>query len=67
MKLIHDWRESWKWFSIQLAALTTALPLAWVMIPADVKAYMPDGWEPWAFVVLGAATLIGRLIPQGET
>ena len=67
MKLIPDWKEAWRWFSVQALAAIIALPIVWGMLPADVKALLPDGWEPWAFVVLAAAGLIGRVIDQNRT
>jgi hypothetical protein len=67
MKLIPDWKEAWRWFSVQALAAIIALPIVWGMLPADVKALLPDGWEPSAFVVLAAAGLIGRVIDQNRT
>lgn len=66
MKLIPDWKQAWRWFSVQALAAIMALPIVWGMLPADVKGFLPDVWEPWVFVVLAAAGIVGRLIDQNR-
>jgi hypothetical protein len=64
MRLVPDWREAWKWFSMQFAALIIALPVAWMAVPEEVKAYLPDKWKPWIMVALGVCVFLGRIIDQ---
>ena len=64
MKLVPDWKESWRWFSVQVLAVLAALPLVWVALPADVKGYLPDSLEPWVLFVLAAGGIVGRLVDQ---
>lgn len=64
MKLVSDWKEAWRWFSVQAFAAIVALPFVWVALPADVKGFLPDTAEPWIFMAIAAAGLIGRLVDQ---
>jgi ABC-type uncharacterized transport system permease subunit len=64
MKLVPDWREAWSWFSVQSLAILAALPLVWSMLPADLKGYLPDGWEPYVLLAVALGGLVGRLIDQ---
>lgn len=64
MQLVPDWKESWRWFSVQVLAVLAALPLVWVALPADAKAFLPDSLEPWVLAALAAGGLIGRLVDQ---
>lgn len=66
MKLIPDWKDAWKWFSVQALAVLVALPLVWASLPADLKAFVPDGWERWILIAVAAAGLIGRIIDQNR-
>lgn len=66
MKLVPDWKQAWRWFSVQALAAIVALPLVWGMLPSDVKAFLPEGWEPWVLVSLAAAGIIGRVIDQNK-
>jgi hypothetical protein len=66
MKLIPDWRQAWKWFSVQAFAIIIALPVIWMALPADVKAYLPDSWKPWIMVALAAAGILGRIVDQNK-
>jgi hypothetical protein len=67
MKLIPDWKQAWRWFSVQALALIIALPVAWAMLPADAKAFLPDSWEPWVLVILAAGGIVGRIIDQNKS
>jgi len=66
MNLVADWKDAWKWFSVQALVVIAALPVIWAALPADTKALVPDGWEPWIFFVLAIAGVIGRLIDQNR-
>lgn len=64
MRFVPDWKQAWKWFSMQVYALILAIPVVWMGLPADVKAMVPNGWEPWVFVVLAVVGGLGRVIDQ---
>ena len=66
MKLIPDWRQAWKWFSVQAFAVIIMLPMIWASLPADAKAYLPDAWKPWLMVALAVAGILGRIIDQNK-
>jgi hypothetical protein len=62
--MVQNWRQAWKWFSVQAFAVIIALPAVWMALPADVKAMVPDGWEKWIVTGIALAGLLGRLIDQ---
>jgi protein-S-isoprenylcysteine O-methyltransferase Ste14 len=66
MKFVENWKEAWKWFSVQALVVLAALPLVWTALPADAKRLLPDGWEPWVLFGLALAGLIGRLVDQNR-
>lgn len=66
MKLVSNWRDFWRWHSVQIAALIAALPVAWTAMPDDLKAYVPDEWRPYIAGGLFIAFVIGRLRDQGK-
>lgn len=60
MHLVENWKEAWKWFSVQ--AITAAF--VWEMLPEETKALLPDAIEPHvsaAFLIIAA---VGRVIDQ---
>lgn len=59
VELIDDWKESWKFLSVQLAAALALLDTAYEYLPA-VQAYLPEGWVKW----LALAVIAGRIIKQ---
>jgi len=65
MKLISNWKDSWKWFSTQAMLLAVAVQGAWDYIPADMRASLPDGFVTWATMGLLVLGIIGRTIRQG--
>lgn len=59
VKLIDDWKDSWKFLSVQLAAALALLDTAYEYLPA-VQTYLPEGWVKW----IALAIIIGRVIKQ---
>jgi hypothetical protein len=64
MKLVPDWKDVWRWHSAQLLAALTVLPLVWMELPPDVKAYIPPTWHPWIVAAMAFAGFVGRLRAQ---
>ena len=67
MRLVPDWRAAWRWFSVQALAAIVMLPVVWASLPTDVKAWLPDGAEPWVLATLAVAGIVGRLVDQKKT
>ena len=65
MKLVSDWRKSWRWFSVQILTALAALPLIWASIPADVQSFLPPEWRPYVLAAMALAGIAARLIDQG--
>lgn len=66
MRLVPDWRQAWKWFSVQAFAILAAVPLVWVNIPPEVQAYLPPEWRPYILALFALAGFIGRVTDQGK-
>lgn len=64
MKLIENWRQAWRWFSVQALAAIAMLPLIWPQLPPQVTEWVPDSWKPWIIVLLAIGGLTGRFIDQ---
>ena len=62
--MIAEWRQAWRWFSMQAMLLSGAVQAAWVALPADLKQYLPS----WLGLVLSLSVLVlglgGRLVRQ---
>ena len=65
MKPVKNWRQSWRWFSVQAMAMQGAVAGAWLAVPDDVRGAVPADWLAIAAVVLTALGVAGRLIDQG--
>ena len=59
VKLIEDWKQSWRFLSVQLAAAQALLDVAYEYLPA-VKSYLPEGWVKW----IALAIIVARVIKQ---
>lgn len=64
MKLVSDWKDAWRWFSVHIFLIIAALPPVWLSLPPDVKAFLPVEWRPWVFSVIAVAGVIGRVKDQ---
>lgn len=63
--LVPNWKRAWRWFSVQAMVLSTALLSTWALLPADLKARLPEDVGLWAAVATLAAGVIGRVVDQG--
>ena len=75
MKLIPQWREWHRFWSVRLqllgAAILTlaletpnALLTVWSMVPADLRAELPEGTGKWIGIAVIALGIIARLVQQ---
>jgi len=59
VKLIEDWKQSWRFLSVQLAAAQALLDVAYAYLPA-VQSYLPEGWVRWIALTI----IVARVIKQ---
>lgn len=64
MKLDPDWKRAWRWYSVQAMTLATALIGAWVAMPEDWRAIVPEGVAHAAAVVTLLLGIVGRVVVQ---
>ena len=64
MKLIQNWRKSYRMLSVQAMAVATAIQGAWMAMPDDMKASVPPQAVYWATMGLLAFGIAGRLVDQ---
>jgi hypothetical protein len=63
-KLVPDWRDSWRWWSVQAMTAAAALQGAWLAVPYDLKAHVPPPWPQLLTLGLLALGILGRLVDQ---
>lgn len=77
MKLIEDWRQGWRWWSVRtsaigaiLSGLALALPdsllAVWHLLPPGIAVMLPQGFFAIAPLLLFVGTLVSRFIRQRE-
>ena len=64
MKLIENWREAYRLFSVQAMAIATAGLAAWMVLPDDLKSSLPGWVDNAAAIVILVCGVLGRLIDQ---
>lgn len=75
MKLIPQWRDWHRFWSVRLqllgAAILTlaletpnALLTVWSMVPADLRSELPEGTGKWIGVAVIALGIVARLVRQ---
>lgn len=65
-KLVSDWKRAYRWLSVQAMLLSTALLSTWALLPADLKARLPDDVGLWAAVATLLLGVVGRVVDQGD-
>lgn len=74
-ELIEDWRDFWRFWSVRLAAVGTAITgllvafpdaalAAWAILPHELKSSIPPQYMPLIGVVVFALSIVARLVKQ---
>lgn len=74
-ELIENWRQCWRFWSVRLAAVGTALTglliafpdaalYAWALMPVEFKAAIPPQYMPLIGVGVFVLSIVARLIRQ---
>lgn len=77
LELIEDWRNFWRFWSVRLGVIGSALTgylvafpdqalQAWAMLPADLKAYLPERYMPLVDVKIFVLSMIARVVKQSK-
>jgi hypothetical protein len=65
MKLVDDWRDLWKWSSTHVVLIASAAPIAWMQLPQEFKATVPEHYMPYiGGVMFVAAFIVARVRKQ---
>jgi len=64
MKLIPNWKQSWRMFSMQAMTIATAIQGAWLAVPDDMKAGIDPALVNGACMALLVLGIVGRLVKQ---
>lgn len=64
MKLVSNWRASWKWASMHAMAAALAIQAAWVAIPSELQALVHPLIAHVMTAFLLVAGIVGRLVDQ---
>lgn len=67
MRLVANWKQSAKFATNWFHASQVAIAGSWLMIPADLKAYLPPKVLMGVAAFLGVAGIVARLIDQSAT
>lgn len=64
--LVDDWKQAWKWFSVQGMALAATIQATWILIPDDLRSAVPQNITSGITIGLLALGVFGRVVRQGD-
>jgi len=64
MKLIENWRQAWRFLSVQAMTLAIALQGVWLNLPDDLRVHLPDRVAMYVSAGVLILGLFGRLFQQ---
>lgn len=65
MRLVKDAKRAWRFYSVQAMGVAAAIQGAWVALPPDMLASIPE-WAVQAVTgVVLVSGVVGRLVDQG--
>lgn len=66
MKLVENAKNAWRWFSVQAMVLAGAIQGAWLFVPDDLRASVPQSWLQSITLALMVMGVAGRLVKQKD-
>jgi hypothetical protein len=66
MKLVSNWRDALKWYSVQAQAVNATFLLVWAGLPQKFQDALPLPWVIGIAVGLLVLGMTGRLVKQGD-
>ena len=64
--LIPDWRNAWRFLTVQASAGVVLLATAYDYMPT-VREYLPEGWVKWAALLIIVARILKQQIPDAKS
>lgn len=66
--LVQNWKDAWRWYSMQALTFLAFLPLVWMELPPTAQEFVsgivPPDWHPLIITVVASSGAIMRLIDQ---
>ena len=66
MRLRDDWKDCWKWISVNCMFLAGSLQAAWMSLPDDLRAECPRNAVHMVTIAILVLGIIGRILKQGD-
>lgn len=64
IRLVHDWRQWWRWHSTKAIVALGLLPTVWFELPPEWKAEIPSAWMRGAAIVVMLIGIYTRMTLQ---
>lgn len=64
MKLVDDWKQAWKWLSVNCMAVAAAIQGGWMSLSDDMRAELPKYAIHVATIAVLIAGIGGRILKQ---
>lgn len=64
MKLVDNWKQAWKWYSVHIMLVIVALPEIWGYFPLEWRESLPPSTFKYMMMFLGGSAIAARLFSQ---
>lgn len=64
MKLVDDWKDSWKWISTHCMLFAATVQGVWASLPDDMRESLPQSVVSGLTIAILILGVLGRLIDQ---
>lgn len=66
LEIIPEWRDAYKWVSINCMVVAAALQATWVSLPANLVSKVPEPYVHLVTMGILVLGIIGRILKQGD-
>jgi len=64
MKLVDDWKDCLRWFSVNCMLIAATIQGVWASLPEDMRASIPTGIVSGLTIFVLVLGVAGRLVKQ---
>ena len=64
IKLVENWKDFYKWYSVQAKIVVATILIIWDKLPVDLKSSLPDGSAKYIAVGILVIGGFGTLVDQ---
>ena len=66
VKLVDDWKNFWKWWSVRITTVLAVIGPVWLSLPPELQDDLPVELLPYVSPVVLMSIVVARVLDQAK-